>query len=111
MRVLLAQLVAFVLFPAQNKLAANMVSTIRAITLDLIEIRKNLEGLSHCGSGKSANWTIILQNGEGASWLHLPIDREWAEERRRQLVRALSHELQFKRNLAQLLSVNLVSSS
>ncbi|KAF8386740.1 hypothetical protein PRIPAC_75882 [Pristionchus pacificus] len=69
-RVLLAQLVAFVLFPAQNKLAANM-------------------------------------NGEGASWLHLPIDREWAEERRRQLVRALSHELQFKRNLAQLLSVNL----
>ncbi|GMT04106.1 hypothetical protein PENTCL1PPCAC_26280 [Pristionchus entomophagus] len=69
-RVLLAQLVAFVLFPAQTKLATNM-------------------------------------NGEGASWLHLPIDGEWAEERRRQLVRALSHELQFKRNLAQLISVNL----
>ncbi|GMT32361.1 hypothetical protein PFISCL1PPCAC_23658 [Pristionchus fissidentatus] len=69
-RVVLAQLVAFVLFPAQTKLAANM-------------------------------------GREGASWLHLPIDREWAEERRRQLVRALSHELQYKRNLAQLLSVNL----
>ncbi|GMR32661.1 hypothetical protein PMAYCL1PPCAC_02856 [Pristionchus mayeri] len=69
-RVLLAQLVAFVLFPAQTKLVANMGS-------------------------------------EGAPWLHLPVEREWAEERRRQLVRALSHELQFKRNLAQLLSVNL----
>ncbi|PAV68973.1 hypothetical protein WR25_08545 [Diploscapter pachys] len=69
-RVFLAQLVAFVLFPAPKK------------------IYETSRAAGHCKP--VLNW-----------------DSPWVEEKRRQIVRALAHELQYKQNLATLLNVNL----
>uniref|UniRef100_A0A1I7WSK0 PCI domain-containing protein n=1 Tax=Heterorhabditis bacteriophora TaxID=37862 RepID=A0A1I7WSK0_HETBA len=70
-RVLLAQLVAFVLFPAHRKMHEAAVAT--RSDVDMIP-----------------NWKS-----------------DWVEEKRRQIVKALAHELQYKQTLYSLLNVNL----